>query len=233
MPEGEEPLPSDHEMPRSVPARVLQALWRLRFTLLLLAALGVAAVITNTQLQLLSARTLEKIGFAPRDIFALDLWRAFTSALVTNGGATFYLALGSVALFVGAAEWLAGTGRTAATFWGMHLLTLVIESVFVALPLHLSGDPLGTALVAARDVGPSAGYFACLGLALMSLKMKPALRATAIVGMFAALVVAALFPVASAAEEVRELSAGIAHLIAFPLGVLAWRIGRRSAGRAG
>lgn len=197
---------------------------RLRFTLLMMAGLSVAAWLTDTGFGTVTARTIDLIGFAPRDLWELEAWRALTSAFVTDGAGHFILALGIVAVVVGIAEWRTGTSTAVLAFWGAHLATIVIESLLVALPLHLSGSLLGTALVAARDIGPSAGYFGCLGLALASLDVSRLLRLAGFAGTLAVLAAIVLTHLSGSAEETRELSAAIAHLIAFPLGVIVWRL---------
>jgi hypothetical protein len=68
-----------------------------------------------------------------------------------------------VALVAGAVAWLAGTKRTIATFWGVQVVTLLVESPLVGLPRHQPTFAGGTALMVARDVRPVAGDFGCLG----------------------------------------------------------------------
>jgi hypothetical protein len=116
---------------------------RIPFTLTMLLLLGLAAILTNTQVTSISAEWLDRLGFAPVDLFALDLGRLFTSALVTSGGRVFWEALGMVAFAVGLAEWLTDPLRAALTFWGVHLSTLVIESLIVVFLLHFLGMTLG------------------------------------------------------------------------------------------
>ena len=198
-----------------------QLLRRFPFTLLMLVVLGVTAVFTNTHLSTLTKGWLERLGYAPRDLWLFNWERLITSALVTFGQRVFWLAMGMITLAVGAAEWLTGTKRTAVTFWGIHLTTLLSESLLIALPLHLSGSAIGTALILARDVGPSAGYFGCLGLASRRLPRPWSwLSGTAVL---VALIIA-LFQAPRVGQGTAvKLAADLAHLIAFPLG---WLTGR-------
>jgi hypothetical protein len=198
--------------------RFKQLLRRFPFTLLMLVVLGATAVSTNTHLSTLTKGWLSRLGYAPRDLWLFNWERLITSALVTFGQSVFWQAMGMIALAVGAAEWLAGTKRTAVTFWGVHLTTLLSESLLIALPLHLSGSTTGTALILARDVGPSAGYFGCLGLASRRLPQPWSwLSGTAVL---MALIVA-LFQAPRVGQETAvKLAADLAHLIAFPLGWL-------------
>lgn len=118
---------------------------------------------------------------------------------------------------VGLAEWLAGSIRTLFTFWGIHLVTLLAESWLIAWPLHQWGDTEARMLAYARDVGPSAGYFACLGLACALLHGKWRWSAGII---WVGLLIALFLPASSIEEQAVKLSADLAHLIAFSLGWL-------------
>lgn len=189
---------------------------RFPFTLGMLVLLGATAVFTNTHLSTLTNDWLTRLGYSPNDLWLLNWERLFTSALVTFGKTVFWQAMGMITLAVGAAEWLAGSKRTAVTFWGVHLTTLLTESLLVALPLHLSGNATGTALILARDVGPSAGYFGALGLASRRLPSPwHWLSGTAVVlGL-----VWALFQAPRTGQNAPvKLAADLAHLVAFPLG---------------
>ncbi|MCB0240566.1 MAG: hypothetical protein KDH08_18440, partial [Anaerolineae bacterium] len=62
---------------------------------------------------------LQRLGFAPVDLWLARWDGLLTSALVTAGGLMFWQALLFVALTVGAAEWLAGTLAAFLVFWGV------------------------------------------------------------------------------------------------------------------
>ncbi len=109
---------------------------RFPFTLMMLILLGLAALWINTHAATISVEWLDRLGFAPLDLLALGLGRLFTSALVTSGRQFFWEALVAVAFAVGLSERLTGACRAALTFWGVHFSTLLIESLFVGLPLH-------------------------------------------------------------------------------------------------
>jgi hypothetical protein len=197
---------------------------RLPFTLISLVVLSLVAVLTNSPLGDLPRHWFSRLAFAPRDLLLLRWPRLITSALVTSGGCAFWLALGMVALTTGAAEWLAGTRRAILSFWGVHLATLLVESLLIAWPLHTLGFSLGTTLYLARDVGPSAGYFGCLGLACARLPRpwRWAGGGLALAGLSTVFTLAVV-----GKQDAILLSAGLAHLLAFPLGWLSSLIGRR------
>ena len=195
---------------------------RIPFTLLMLAGLVIGALVTNTYFEQITRHWLNRTGFASNDLWYWRLERMFTSALVTLGGKVFWVAILMVAVIVGLAEWMTGWRRTAATFWGVHLLALVLLSLIVSLSLHqLSAFGFEVSEVE-RDVGPSAGYFACLGLVSARLKHPWHLVSG---GILFAIFVTALFTPASVGESVQiKFSADLAHLLAFPLGWLTGRI---------
>lgn len=190
----------------------------LPFTLVMMAGLILTGIVTNTYFEQITRHWVNRIGFAPRDLWHMHYERMLTSALVTSGGMVFWQALFSVALFVGLAEWMAGSLRATATFWVVHLLTLILLSLIVSLALHQLRDFGLAASEIERDVGPSAGYFACLGLVSAQLK-RPWNWAGGILLLMMFLAALFLPPGAGQYAEVK-FSADLAHLLAFPLGWL-------------
>jgi hypothetical protein len=197
---------------------------RLPFTLAMLTSLIVVALVTNTYFEQITRHWLRRTGFAPNDLWYWRLERMFTSALGTSGGWVFWEALFFVAFAVGLAEWMTGWKRAATTFWGVHLLVLVLLSLIVSLFLHELRAFGLEAAEAARDVGPSAGYFACLGLVSAQLKRPWNLVSGA--ALFAMFVIALFLPTAAGESAVLKFSADLAHMLAFPLGWLSARIGQ-------
>ena len=179
---------------------------RFPFTLTMLTLLGLTAIWTHTHAAAISEQWLDRLGFAPLDLLALDLGRLITSALVTGGGYVFWEALGMVAFAVGLSEWLTDSRSAALTFWGVHLS---------ALPMHWLGMTLGSVVALSRDIGPSAGYFGALGLVSAHLKYPWNLISGGVI--FIALEIA-LLHISGSNSLGMEVSADIAHIIAFPLG---------------
>jgi hypothetical protein len=127
---------------------------------------------------------------------------------------------------VGLAEWLTGWKRTASTFWGVHILALILLSLIVSLGIHQLRDFGLEATEIARDVGPSAGYFACLGLVSAQLK-RPWNWVSG--GLLFAMFVITLFMPAAVGENAQiKFSADLAHMLAFPLGWFGSLIGKNS-----
>jgi hypothetical protein len=191
-------------------------LQRIPFTLLTLAGLVITALATNTTFENITHHWLNRTGFAPNDLWFGNIERMFSSALVTSGGFVFWEALFFVAFAVGLAEWLTGWKRTAATFWGVHLLALVLLSLIISLGIHQLRNFGLEAAEVARDVGPSAGYFACLGLVSAQLKRPWNWVSGGI--LFAVFVITLLMPAAAGENAQIKFSADLAHLLAFPLG---------------
>jgi hypothetical protein len=157
------------------------------FTLTMLELLGLTAILTNTHLATISARWLDRLGFAPRDLLKLEPGFLFTSALVSSGERAF----------------------------GVHLATLVIESLAIALPMRWIEMTLGSLVSLSRDVGLSAGYFDALGLFSAHLKYPWNLISSGLI--FIGLQMTLLNTSRSNNLGI-EVSADLAHPIAFPPG---------------
>jgi hypothetical protein len=204
-------LPTDGGVPQ-----IAGLLWRLRFTVTMLISLGVAALLTDSHTGKLPSLWLHRLGFAPLDLRHQRWDHLFTSALVTGGGRFFAGTMGMVVLTSGLAEWIAGTRRTVFTFWGVHVTTLLAQSLLVAFPLHWLNLSLGNTLYRVQDVGPSAGYFGALGL--ISGRLPGPWRWLSAMGVWGALLVALWIPARTDEDAGRKLTSDLTHVIAFPLG---------------
>ena len=197
------------------PGRLLR---RLPFTSILLITIFAIAIGTGTLVTPIDPALRRIFGFAPIHLPGLEWYRLFTSALLTTGGSALYTSTATLAIAVGAAEWVHGTRRTLAVFWGVHLATLLLSSLVLALPLSSAGVVRGRLLAHASDVGPSAGYFGCLGFAVGA--RWPRARA-ALVSVLVAFFLARLaWSFLRVPDHGRQISADLAHALAFPLGLL-------------
>lgn len=186
------------------------------FTLVTLLVLGISALITNTYFEQITHHWINRTGFAPNDLWYWRLERIFTSAVVTSGGIVFWEALFFVAFAVGLAEWMTGWKRTASTFWGVHLLALILLSLIMSLAEHQLRNVGLEASQLARDVGPSAGYFACLGLVSARVKCPWNWISGGI--LFLVFTTILFMPPKIGESAELKFSADLAHLLAFPLG---------------
>jgi hypothetical protein len=191
---------------------------RLPVTLLVCGALVGTALLATGQGRTLAGHWLQRVGFAPRDLATRRVDRLFTSAFFTHGHGTLWRALALILLFVGWTEWKHGSRRTAATFAGVHLGTVVLLGAAILALRHAGAIWPWMEYPMARDVGPSAGYIGCLGLSCARLETPR--REIALAAVMAVLVIAPWAPALSPESADAKLSADLAHLIAFPLGWL-------------
>jgi membrane associated rhomboid family serine protease len=197
--------------------RFVATLKRIPFTVamvLIVAAIGIA---TATHLARLEPGLMKRFGFAPLHLPRGEWVRLFTSAFLTHGGWSFYRSLAMLALCLGLSEYRVGTWRTTLAFWSVHLATLSIVSLLLAFPLYHVDVVWRKLLAAEHDVGPSAGYYGCLGFVCQKWPEKRRHWLYALIGgvLLARLVWAALSPRTPHAL----LGADMAHLVAFPLGI--------------
>ena len=204
------------------PGRLIK---RVPFTLCMVVILLIVAGATHSIFQDLARNWITHLGFAPRDFWLFRWERLFISALVTQGGTTFWFALVMVAFTSGVTEWKSGSLRAIITFWAVHLVTLIFESALFLLPLHRLGFPAARAVFFSRDVGPSAGYMGSLGYIVTYLP-KPWRRIVFAV-ILTILVVSLFVPPRPGQTLAIKLADDMSHLIAFPLGWLTASFKRR------
>ncbi len=122
-------------------------------------------------------------------------------------------------LAIGLDEYNNGTLATVATFFGVHLVTLIC--MFLGIALWTSCYPSRTShlIWSARDVGPSAGYYGCLGHALST--MDTAWAMTAFIATLSILAIRLIHSIRPNFDDAHIVSADLAHLVALPLGFLA------------
>ena len=196
--------------------KVSKVISRLIFTVIMLIGLILAALLTNTIFQEITQQWINLAGFSASDLWYWRLERLFTSAFVTSGNLVFWEALFLVALFVGTAEWMSGWKQTAATFWGVHLFSLVLFSLIMAIMAHQFRYIGLEASEIARDVGPSAGYFACLGL--VSARIRHPWNWVSAGVLFLFFLASVFIPAPASDGAAIKFSADMVHLIAFPTG---------------
>jgi len=203
-----------------------QIIRRIPFTLVMVGLLLLVAWGTHSFFQELARTWVGRLGFAPRDFWFFRWERLILSALVTSGGSIFWFGLAMVGFTSGLTEWMSGSWRAVLTFWGVHLVTLVLESLMFLLPLHQLGFIQVRALFFSRDVGPSAGYMGSLGYVTSFL--PKAWRWVVFGSIVVFLIVSLFLPPRPGETQAVKLSADMAHLLAFPLGrLIAYLFGRK------
>lgn len=197
--------------------KVFTHLWppgEVNFTLILSGLLFAAAIVSRSVISPLTPTWHDRLGFAPRDLFAMHWSRILTSALVTSGGIGFWLPFGAMIALVLAAEKLTGTRRVALAFWLSHLGATIGGSLLSWLAIQFTTSTLLNEIYTKRDVGPSAGYFGCMGLIVAHFPRpwKYLSGFAILAGLMGGMVVSAHH------GAFIDVSAGLAHLVAFPLG---------------
>ncbi len=185
------------------------------FTLFLLLIIGSVSIAAEIPFHDIQESMLDRFGFAVTDLARFEWYRLISSALITESPRGFFQALILVAIGVGGLEWKLGTWKAFFGFWAIHLITLLIMSALIALPIS---DVLWNrnALLIDRDVGPSAGYFGCFAvfLSLFSGYWRW-LNLLLFVGLIFVFGFSMVYPDDNAAV----LSADFAHVIAYSLGL--------------
>ncbi|MCA9236512.1 MAG: rhomboid family intramembrane serine protease [Planctomycetales bacterium] len=199
------------------------------FTICLVIAVVAIAVGTGTHLGELGPDWLEHWGFAPQDLHRGDWRRIVSSVILTVGGWNFYAAVAMICTCVGAAERRFGTLATMAIFVSVHIATLILEDAAAVFPLRRLGHPLGDLLHVARDVGPSAGYYGCLGAVLAAIA-SPRRRWLMLAAVATLLGCRLIWSALSVDSAVDSLPADIAHVIALPAGAI-WGVMLRRRAR--
>jgi hypothetical protein len=184
------------------------------FTLFIAGLLLAAALVSGSLIKPLTSGWQDQLGFAPRDLFTPRWDRMFTSALVTSGGKGFWPAFGAMISLVLTAEWLSGSRRAALAFWIPHLGASIGGSLLTWLAVQLSRSAMLREIYTLRDVGPSAGYFGCMGLIVAHLPRpwKHLVGLVIMAGLIGGMIYSAHY------GPTIDISAGLAHLIAFPIG---------------
>ena len=202
---------------------------RYPFTLLMLTLLIGAGIYGRSHVGPLDVAVHRRVGHSPRLLFDGHWHRPFTSLFFTAGGRRFYISLAMLAVSVGSVELVHGTRRAATTFFGIHFATLLFIAVSIALPLSMLKTHFGELLFDARDVGPSAGYYGCLGLAVAGLSSRN--RQASVVAILLILLLRLAWSTLHLPEEGRVMSADLAHLIAFPMGLLSYGLPQTASRR--
>jgi membrane associated rhomboid family serine protease len=179
------------------------------------------AVSSQSIWQPLDVSWREWLGFAPTNLLDFQWQRLLTSLFLTAGSWKFLASLVMLTVCVGLAECCYGTLATMKLFLTTHLLVLITISVIVVLLATCISSPAFLALAKGRDIGPSAGYYGCLGALLLSLPSTT--KRVVFLFVWSILLVRLAVSMTNLPEDAAVVSADIAHLLALPLGgFLTW-----------
>ena len=166
-----------------------------------------------------TARTV--FGHSPLHIANGSWGRILSSLFITGDPIHFFQAFAMILFCVGILELQSGSWLAAASFLSVHLLTLLIQSG-ILLSVHAWFDHGWThEWSSALDVGPSAGYYGCLGVAIF--RCSSARRGWIIVAVLSVLLLRWM-ATATFQQDGAQFQSDMAHAIAFPLGLALGRI---------
>ncbi len=187
-----------------------------RFTSVALLTLAIFAAVSGSITEPLPLSWRQALGYAPTDLLQLDLHRLFTSLCVTAGAGKFIASFLMLAFAVGCCERMLGTWPTLRFFLVSHITILLFMSCVFLLAGRVSGTPESLALATGRDIGPSAGYYGCLGIVLAS--QPPRWRFSSLLVVMIVLAIRLWMSSEHVLEEPTVVSADLAHILAVPFG---------------
>lgn len=201
----------------TVTLTALAVLRRVPFTLALLGTIWLLAVLTDSLGHGVPAAINARFGYAPADLESGQVYSILTSVLFIHKRFMIGPLNFSLLLFILPYEWIAGTRRVLAVFWGAHIIETLLSGV-VILMLAADGFLPAMRLKVIDDVGMSAGTFACAGALLTVLP-----RRWAVSGAIA--LTAYLLAMLVLGHHMYDLD----HVLVTPIGfAIAWLLGRRS-----
>lgn len=192
------------------------------FTAFLLLTTTLFALGTDSASTQLDPSWRRWLGFSPLNLVDLAWQQTLTSLVVTAGEWNFLQSALMMTIAVGCCEFVYGTWTAIRLFFASHLIVVVGMSLLIILPAHFAGADWGTALATQHDVGPSAGYYGCLGVVLGSLNAR--WRNPTVVALLIILVGRLAISFSHLPNHASVVSADLSHLAALPLGLLAVRV---------
>jgi membrane associated rhomboid family serine protease len=216
-------LPVDPKPPEIVDAR-LRFLRRLPFTTAMLAGLVSMGILYRSFVDPTSRAIRHTFGSSVQTMLEGDVFRLFSSLFLTSGRWHFWVSVLMLAICVGWAEWSHGTLRTIFAFLAAHIITLLAISVGLVLLTGSGQFAFAEILIDARDVGPSAGYYGCLGLATGSL--KSGWRWVLLAMILFSLLARMIYSAGGITDHPHLVIGDVAHMIAYPVGLLLAKIGK-------
>ena len=146
--------------------RVFAGVMRLRFTLVFLVVMIIANLFGGSLKDDLPGHVLAAWGIGHRSLLSGELFRLITGTFLSHDPGMFVRQLVFAALVIGHTEWMRGTRRATALFFGLDVTgTLIL--------LALVGWGAGVAdLTSMNDVGMSIGGFGLIGVTVAGRRHK-------------------------------------------------------------
>lgn len=188
------------------------------FTISALIALAAFSIASDSYWNPLSDQWRQTLGFAPKNLLDFQWHRLITSLVLTAGEWKFIASFVMLGFCVGTAEKAYGTRRALRLFLASHLAVLLTLSAVVLVAAVAFQSDWATRLATTRDIGPSAGYYGCLGAILTRWPFKIALPGFALI--ITVLVLRLSVSASQMPDDASVFSADLAHLLALPLGVV-------------
>lgn len=188
------------------------------FTISAVIALAAFSIASDSYWNPLSDQWRQTLGFAPKNLLDFQWHRLFTSLVLTAGEWKFIASFVMLGFCVGSVEKAYGTWRVFLLFLASHLAVLLTFSAVVLVATFTFQSDWATRLATTRDIGPSAGYYGCLGAILTRWPFKISLPGFALI--IIVLVLRLSMSASRMPDDASVFSADLAHLLALPLGVV-------------
>jgi len=211
-------MASVNELVGGLMTRLVAQTSRLLFTAGLVITVAGFAWWSDSHNAALSNAWRNALGFSSLSLVELRWHQTLTSLVLTAGEFQFVQSVLMICIAVGMCEWRFGSCTTAWIFFTSHLIVTVGLALFIMLPWHLAGASWATVLSTERDVGPSAGYYGCLGAVFAH--RNSSVRTCLMVAIAAVLIGRLALSVPSMHLHPATVSADLSHLAAFPFGLL-------------
>ena len=186
-------------------------------TLSLTVLILVTGVVQGTWYDSLSGEIRALFGYSPQHITDGAWQRIVSSFPLTGDPGHLGAALAMTMFCVGWLELQRGWEVALAVFFASHILSAMFEGVILSQVLFWSGIPQIPWHLALHEVGPSAGYYGCLGTCIFLLPKT--VRGWSVLVIFGWLTVRLLIGMSYSTLEGTHIRSDLAHLVAFGFGI--------------
>jgi len=186
-------------------------------TLGLMVLILATGFIQGTWYEQLTGENRALFDYSPQHIMDGAWHRIISSFPLTGDPSHLGTAVLMTLLCVGWLELLQGSATTLAVFSGVHVSTAIIKGLMLSRGLAWSSIPSTSWRIASHVVGPSAGFYGCLGVCIFLLPKT--MRVWFIFVIMVVLALRLIIGIGSARRTDTLIRSDLAHLIAFSLGI--------------